>query len=220
MKTCTKCGVEQSLDRFYKGKTYRSKDGYSYRCIKCIRSDSLKYTASKARVGTRKPYLNMVRPSIYPGVVEVKLYGKNDLWLIVDIEDFERYSDYKFYTASGYVCVAPETQKILLHRLIVDFEIVDHINRNKLDNRKANLRSATHGQNMINSGLRKDNKSGYKGVYLNNKSYEVQITSNGKRVYIGVYKTAVEAALAYDEAAKKYHGEFAYLNFPDGVPND
>lgn len=220
MKTCTKCGVEQSLDRFYKGKTYRSKDGYSYRCISCSRAHCLSYENSGRRIKQRVPYSNIVRPSIHLGAVEVKVYGDNDLWLIVDIEDFERYSDYKFYTASGYVCVAPETQKVLLHRLIVDFEIVDHINRNKLDNRKANLRSATHGQNMINSGLRKDNKSGYKGVYLNNKSYEVQITSNGKRVYIGVYKTAVEAALAYDEAAKKYHGEFAYLNFPDGVLND
>lgn len=220
MKTCTKCGVEQSLDRFYKGKTYRSKDGYSYRCISCSRAHCLSYENSGSRIRQRVPYSNIIRPSIFPGAIEVKVYGKNDLWFTIDIDDFKLYSDYKFYTASGYVSITPETQKLLLHRLIVDFEIVDHINRNKLDNRKANLRSATHGQNMINSGLRKDNKSGYKGVFQNKKSYQARIRLNGKRVYIGVYKDPVEAALAYDEAAKKYHGEFAYLNFPDGVPNE
>lgn len=220
MKTCTKCGVEQSLDRFYKGKTYRSKDGYSYTCISCNRAHCLSYENSGRRIRQRVPYSNIVRPSIYPGAIEVKVYGDNDLWFTIDIDDFKLYSDYKFYTTVGYITITPETRKLSLHRLIVDFEIVDHINRNKLDNRKTNLRSATHGQNMVNSGPQKRNKSGYKGVYVNNESYQVQITSNGKRVYIGVYKTAVEAALAYDEAAKKYHGEFAYLNFPDGVPND
>ena len=221
MKTCSRCGVEQSLDRFYKGKTYRSKDGYSYRCIKCTRSDSLKYTASKARVGTRKPYSNIIRPSIFPGAIEVKVYGKNDLWFTIDIDDFKLYSDYKFCTTVGYIAITPGSRALHLHRLIVDFEIVDHINRDKLDNRRANLRSATHGQNMVNTGPQKRNKSGYKGVYINkNKSYHVHLTSNSKSVYIGTYKTAAEAALAYDEAAKKYHGEFAYLNFPDGVSND
>lgn len=166
------------------------------------------------------PYSNIVRPSIYPGAIEVKVYGDNDLWFTIDIDDFKLYSDYKFYITTGYIAIVPETRALHLHRLIVDFEIVDHINRNRLDNRKANLRSATHGQNMVNTGPQKRNRSGYKGVYINKKSYRVRITSNGKSVYIGTYKTAVEAALAYDEAAKKYHGEFAYLNLPDGVLND
>ena len=140
---------------------------------------------------------------------------------IIDIDDFKLYSDYKFYTKTCYVAIVPETRMLFLHRLIVDFEIVDHINRNKLDNRRANLRSATQGQNTVNSGPQKRNKSGYKGVFQGkNKSYHVHLTSNSKSVYIGTYKTAAEAALAYDEAAKKYHGEFAYLNFPDGVSND
>lgn len=221
MKTCTKCGVEQSLDNFYKGKTYLSKDGYSYRCISCSRAHLLAYENSGSRIRQRVPYSNIVRPSIYPGAIEVKVYGDNDLWFTIDIDDFKLYSDYKFYTSTGYVAIVPETRALHLHRLIVDFEIVDHINRNKLDNRKANLRSATHGQNRTNSGPQKRNRSGYKGVYpRGNGSYRVRLMSNGKIVHIGVYKDPVEAALAYDEAAKKYHGEFAYLNFPDGVPND
>lgn len=221
MKTCTRCGVEQSLDNFYKGKSYGSKDGYSYRCISCSRAHSLTYENSGSRIRQRVPYLNTTRPSIYPGAIEVKMYGNNDLWTIMDIDDFKLYSDYKFYVVGGYAAITLETRKLSLHRLIVDFEIVDHINRNKLDNRKENLRSATHGQNRANSRPQKRNRSGYKGVYpRDNGSYQVRLMSNGKSVHIGVYKDPVEAALAYDEAAKKYHGEFAYLNFPDGVPND
>lgn len=221
MKTCTRCGVEQSLDNFYKGKTYGSKDGYSYRCISCSKACVLAYENSGTRIRQRVPYLNTTRPSIYPGAIEVKMYGDNDLWTIMDIDDFKLYSDYKFYVVGGYASITPETRKLFIHRLIVDFEIVDHVNRNKLDNRKGNLRSATHNQNRANSRPQKRNRSGYKGVYLNNNGlYRAQITMKGKRIHIGYYATAVEAALAYDEAAKKYHGESAYLNFTDGVSND
>jgi len=94
---------------------------------------------------------------------------------------------------------------------------VDHINGNPLDNRKSNLRICTHAENSNNTGPRKNNTSGYKGVYWakRNKRWLAQITHNGKQVYIGHYKDKEEAARAYDAKAKEFQGEFAYLNFPD-----
>ncbi len=91
---------------------------------------------------------------------------------------------------------------------------VDHINRNKLDNRRSNLRSATWSQNNANSNKPR-NKTGYKGVYPSKKRWYANIQVNKVPIYIGSFKTPIEAALAYDEAAIKYFGEFASLNFPN-----
>ena len=147
MKTCGKCHLAKPLDLYNYNKSKRSKDGYYYVCRDCTKASSKKYINSGFRARPRNPYCNITRPSIYPHAVEVKLYGKNDSWFIIDEEDFELYSDYKFYTASGYVSITPDTQKLLLHRLIVDFEVVVHINKDRLDNRRSNLRSAVRSSN-------------------------------------------------------------------------
>ena len=93
---------------------------------------------------------------------------------------------------------------------------VDHKNANGLDNRRANLRAATCGENNWNTRLRKDNKSGYKGVYWlkSHGKWRAQITFNGKQKYLGDFTVASEGAAAYDTAAREYFGEFARLNFP------
>ena len=108
---------------------------------------------------------------------------------------------------------------IFLHRVILsppDGYFVDHINMNRLDNRRCNLRIATKAQNSYNRPARRDNTSGYKGVWfrsnVKNKCWIAEIRINGKKIHIGTYQTKEEAALAYNEAAKKYHGEFARLN--------
>jgi len=94
--------------------------------------------------------------------------------------------------------------------------VVDHINFNGLDNRKANLRIVTHRQNVCHRRkLDKTTRSRYKGAYWDEKMkrWRARIQINGKSIYLGVYKDEVEAAQAYDEGAKKYHGEFAVVNF-------
>ena len=109
-----------------------------------------------------------------------------------------------------------------MHRVITDSPahlLVDHINHNGLDNRKANLRTATCAQNNVNrrSIKTKNSPSKYKGVYWSKRDnkWQVQICYNYKIRTIGQFNDEIEAAKAYDEAAMKYHKEFAVLNFPD-----
>ncbi len=91
--------------------------------------------------------------------------------------------------------------------------VIDHINRNRLDNTYANLRQITQAQNRMNSTARQS-KSLYKGVSYDkaNKKWFTFIKANGKYIWIGRFKHEAEAALAYNTQAIKYHKEFAVLN--------
>lgn len=108
-----------------------------------------------------------------------------------------------------------------LHRLItkppIIFE-VDHINRNKLDNRECNLRWATRSQNKTNSILLKKNRtSKYRGVNKHPNAskknpWRAYVTKNKKTYHLGWFKSEKLAAIAYNEKALKIHGNFAVLN--------
>lgn len=103
-----------------------------------------------------------------------------------------------------------------LHTFLVSAAYVDHRDSNGLNNQRSNLRSATASQNLANSRIRRDNTSGYKGVYLNKRvqRWVAQITVNGKTRGLGYFATAEEAAARYDIAAIEAWGEFARPNFP------
>jgi HNH endonuclease/AP2 domain len=137
---------------------------------------------------------------------------------LVDDADYERLSRYKWYlVGSGYVGrnlkKGDPSPHRRMHRMILDVapdESVDHINGDKLDNRKCNLRLSTTSQNLANRPGLKGRK--YKGVHLNHGAYMATISYNNTAHYLGRFKTPEEAATAYNEAAKKIHGEFACLN--------
>lgn len=107
-----------------------------------------------------------------------------------------------------------------LHRLAWAFvyqdmpEQIDHINGIPSDNRIVNLRAATPLENHYNAGLRKDNKSGVKGVRWSEKGQKwlARIRANSKEIHLGSFDSKLEAALAYDSAAVKLHKKFARTN--------
>lgn len=123
----------------------------------------------------------------------------------------------------GYVFVRRQKRNRYLHHLAfgdhaTDVE-VDHINRNQLDNRRENLRAATHAQNAVNVPMSSSNTSGFRGVKPGNGGWIAQINANGARLHLGTFGSKEEAARARDRAARELHGVFAQLNFPDGEPS-
>lgn len=101
---------------------------------------------------------------------------------------------------------------IYMHRVIcrpAEGMQVDHINGDKLDNRRANLRSCANAQNQANKGPNKNNKSGFKGVYLYRGVYRAGITIDGVTKWLGSYASIDDARQAYEGAARRFHGAFA-----------
>lgn len=98
----------------------------------------------------------------------------------------------------------------------VRLDVVDHINCNGLDNRRANLRVCTVQQNLMNcERVQRKRATPYKGVSLGKDGkYYPRLMVKGKMLNMGSFATAEEAARVYDEAALRHCGEFAYLNFP------
>lgn len=149
----------------------------------------------------------------------------------IDDEDFERCSAIAWYampnsTNTGFYAVAKINgkQTTYLHRFLLDAPkgiSVDHINNDSLDCRKHNLRLATQLQQCHNRKLRSDNRYGLKGVGQKpgQASYYANIGINGKKTYLGTFKTAQEAATAYDHAATRHFKLFAKTNFPTASIN-
>lgn len=150
----------------------------------------------------------------------ISIIMKGGVETIIDKCDYIVVSNFRWFTSRNHVCAIKNNSVVWLHRLINKTPVgmeTDHINRNGLDNRRSNLRSATRSQNATN--YKRNPKSGYRGVYfsvakLKYKRYLCVIQVKGKSKFIGNFKDKLGAATAYDKAAIKYHGEFAVLNFP------
>lgn len=144
---------------------------------------------------------------------------------IINDIDYETVAGYSWsYTSHGYAATRQKVtnKHIYMHRLIVKPGkglTVDHINGNKLDNRRENLRACPMMLNSWNKGKHRDNKSGYKGVYKAHypekqgwklkKVYAARIMVNGKAIWLGRHETPEQARDVYNEACVKYFGQFA-----------
>lgn len=109
-------------------------------------------------------------------------------------------------------------KQVLLHRLVAERMglpldgVIDHINGDALDCRRANLQACTHQQNMMKQRHHTTANSPYKGVMRFRDKWRARITLNGKTMHLGLFASAVDAALAYNKKAKELFGDFANLN--------
>lgn len=154
--------------------------------------------------------------------------------VLLDSEDYDLVHGFNWriitpaprYPDKHYATAWRGRLNIYMHRLVAGAgpdEDVDHANGNGLDNRKNNLRIATESQNLANAGKRRvrgrPGSSQYKGVCWdkNRSAWVASVTVDQKTKHLGRYAVEAEAARAYDRAALAAWGEFARLNFEEGV---
>ena len=136
---------------------------------------------------------------------------------LVDDSDFDWLNQFKWYAnkfggKSWYAVRSRD--KVLMHKLILTDGMVDHEDRNGLNNQRHNLRYASKKQNAANSTITGKFSSKYRGVYKLKtcERWEAYIHLDNKKKSLGLFKTEIDAALAYNNAAKEYFGEFANPN--------
>lgn len=147
-------------------------------------------------------------------------YDCNNNKFIIDVEDYDKIKDYCWTCSSfGYFSstrvINGKKTNFKLHRVIMDCVshdnvCIDHINTlDKFDNRKSNLRVATRQENMFNSKLSKNSKSGFTGVYWSNKdkSWYSQINCDRKHIHLGYTKTKEDAIIQRLKAEIEYFGK-------------
>jgi len=161
------------------------------------------------------------------------IYIGKGKWAVIDREDYDTVRDFNwhlgtkgyaqtsFYDAEKYNKETNGTRTARLHRLIlgvVGGVKVDHVDRNKLNNRRRNLRPCSNAENLRNRGACKVRKSEitstHKGIYFERKKrlWRVKIVVDGRRIHGGRFKSETDAARKYNELAIIHHGEFACLN--------
>jgi len=148
---------------------------------------------------------------------------------LIDHYDLEWLSQFRWcfawngYAVHYYANEHGRRKTLYMHReiftRILGYDIppnmqVDHINHNRIDNRRSNLRLATRSQNQAHKGRPVNNTSQYKGVSFNTGKWEARIRYSGQRIHLGRYDDALTAALMYDAASRLLNREFAGCNFP------
>lgn len=154
---------------------------------------------------------------IHDEYAEIKLYDKDlkeKARAIIDLDDIERCKPYKWTLRNdNYVATKKDYKHIKLHRFIANTPEgmhTDHINKDRLDNRKSNLKVCTQQVNNKNKGKYKSNKSGYRGVdkrvFKDRVVYDSGIRFEGTSRYLGRFKTLEEAIQARREGEMKFYG--------------
>lgn len=150
-------------------------------------------------------------------------YGKGK-FAKVSHEDYERLSQYNWYVTQGYVETSAYPKHYRMHRMVLNAEYesahIDHINRDKLDNRRSNLRLCSQAENNRNVHQKGRGANTYQGVRFDKKlgKWTANFHFEGKNYYLGAYDSEIDAAKVRDGIAKFLDPNFSFLNFPDVKP--
>jgi len=147
----------------------------------------------------------------------------NGHYALVDAADYERLSRWTWRLHNGYAMRWENHREVYMHRAIMEPPkgmVVDHINHEKADNRRSNLRVCTQLENVRGMGKKRGTASRFKGITRtkNRKKWYTQIRYGKHRPHLGPFEDEAEAARAYDRMAVQYFREFAQLNFPQEWP--
>lgn len=150
----------------------------------------------------------------YAEMIITNKYGEYVATCLVDVEDIERLRkiSWRYSTVNGYISASGSKK---LHRFVANYNgrlYIDHINGNKFDNRKCNLRISDSEQSVQNRTTPISNKTGFRGIrirkYVHVTKYQAYITHKKKQIVLGSFDTFEEAKKARVEAEKKYFGEY------------
>jgi hypothetical protein len=195
--------------------------------FKSIRKDHIISGRSKSCGCLQKEKVSEVNKVIHSKINLTEDYGRyikifffnTDNFTIIDKDDYKKIKDYCWtelaYKTSSYAVTCINNKLVRLHNLIMTYSNeyeIDHKNNNSLDNRKSNLRIATHAENNWNKGLRSNNTSGVTGVYWvkNLNKFRSEIKVKGKRIHLGYFDNIESAKKVREEAEIKYFGDFRF----------
>lgn len=203
--------------------TARHQDG-RYHCRTCANDRKrAKRAALRLLRDDRPRWVQELGDTTGLDVIRVALSG-GAAHALIDAADLHLVADRSWqFDTTGYAKTERRRNgartKIYMHRLVlgaVAGQEVDHINRDRLDNRRSNLRLASRWQQSGNTGIRSNNTSGFKGVSLQRSGrWGAWIRIDGRSTALGTFGSPESAACAYDAAARAHFGEFANLNFPE-----
>jgi hypothetical protein len=149
--------------------------------------------------------------------IDISTKKYTNLYAIVSDEDYQYLNQFKWSFTNGYARRVSKKKTYLMHREIMNPQngfVVDHINHDKLDNRRVNLRVCTQQKNTANRIKINGCTSKYKGVSWNkkNKNWNSEIMYNNKAIWLGCFKNEHDAGIAYNKKAIEIYGEYAYIN--------
>lgn len=225
---CTQCRCERIKEqkRAWESRKYpgrKPKQKCTETCIVCGGKFACHYDG--------QPYCNKHYLRMYThGTSEIKLRDRTNTYDVqgdvttittsngktftIDTADLEKVRRYSWcFSRTGYLVANVDKKVVKLHRYLLDAEpgqIIDHINRDPTDNRRANLRFCTAKENSRNVSLAKNNTTGFTGVrFTKSGKYSARITVNRKGITIGTFATLDEAVNTRNSAEKQYFGAFA-----------
>lgn len=209
-KICSVCGTTTAYDY----RIWKRHDEY-YNQVLCMKHYNQLYHEGEIRYSVTDANTVIINEDVSQIILRNK-YGDETGRTIVDTEDLNKIEQHKWFLGTwGYAESIVNGQNVLLQRFILNeynkFKIVDHINRDKLDNRKANLRIVTKAENALNTGIKQNNTSGIIGVSWSNtfNKWRAYFNLEGQRYELGYYTNKEEAIYQRLQAEKNFLGDFA-----------